>query len=419
MTVVDGIIGENQAEVGGGINALETRQLTLQNVAVYNNHAELFGGGLYDEGSGGGLQETVINETTISGNTAGAVGGGIYLLLREMAISNTGFCGNDPGQIIGFWTDYGGNTFQDGTCFFDCNGNGVEDGTEIGEGQLQDCDENGVPDLCEIADGSAEDCDGDGIPDVCTKGGFVTATSGTLPAFGVGVPQGLPLTGTPAAGGPVTITVEAIGDLSSELEFGIVTVNDVEVGTLFETGEDCGDDALLGSLVVDAEIFNLLTVAGPAEIAVTGSIAVDATFCPEGSTRITIDYLRTADGDCNENGLLDQCEIAGGFAEDCDGNGIPDDCEIDGGMAADCNGNGQLDGCEIAAGEVEDDNGDGIPDSCQCVFDLDRDGVVGGGDVGIFLGYWGTSDPVADFDGDGQVRAGDLGLLLAAFGSCP
>ncbi|MAC19455.1 MAG: hypothetical protein CMJ23_07225 [Phycisphaerae bacterium] len=151
----------------------------------------------------------------------------------------------------------------------------------------------------------------------------------------------------------------------------------------------------------------------------TGSIAVDATFCPEGSTRITIDYLRTADGDCNENGLLDQCEIAGGFAEDCDGNGIPDDCEIDGGMAADCNGNGQLDGCEIAAGEVEDDNGDGIPDSCQCVFDLDRDGVVGGGDVGIFLGYWGTSDPVADFDGDGQVRAGDLGLLLAAFGSCP
>ena len=419
VTVVDGIIGENHAEVGGGINAFDTRQLTLQNVAVYNNHAELFGGGIYDEGYGGGLQETVINASTISGNTAGAVGGGIYLLLREMAISNTGFCGNDPGQIIGFWTDYGGNSFSATTCFFDCNGNGVEDGTEIGEGLLQDCDQNGVPDLCEIADGSAEDCDGDGIPDVCTKGGFVTATSGNQGAFGVGIPQVLPLTGTPAAGGPVTITVEAIGDLSSPLEFGIVTVNGVEVGTLFETGADCSDRVLVGSLVVDPEIFNMLTVTGPAEIAVVGSIAVDADFCLNGSTRITIDYLRVVDGDCNDNGLLDQCEIASGLADDCDGNGIPDDCEIGDGMGADCNGNGQLDGCEIAAGDVQDNNGDGIPDECQCIFDLNLDDEVGGSDVGIFLGLWGSDDPIADFDGDGVVRAGDLGLLLAAFGPCP
>ena len=99
--------------------------------------------------------------------------------------------------------------------------------------------------------------------------------------------------------------------------------------------------------------------------------------------------------------------------------GIPDDCEVGGGMADDCNGNGQLDSCEIAAGEVEDGNGDGVPDSCQCVFDLDGDGDVGGGDVGIFLGLWGTTDPAADFDGDGVVRAADLGLLLAAFGPCP
>ncbi|MCP4834607.1 MAG: hypothetical protein GY895_07545, partial [Phycisphaera sp.] len=418
VTIVDGIIGENQAEVGGGINAFDTRQLTLQNVAVYNNHAELFGGGLYDEGYGGGLQETVINASTVSGNTAGAVGGGIYLLLREMAISNTAFCGNDPGQIIGFWTDYGGNVFSNGTCFFDCNANGIEDGTEIAEGGLEDCDQNGVPDLCEIADGSAEDCDGDGIPDTCAKGGFVTATSGTLPAFGVGVPQSLPLGGTPAAGGPVTITIEAVGDLFSELEFGIVTVNQVEVGRVFESGVDCGDTALLESLVVDAEIFNMLTVTGPAEIAVVGSIAVDGDFCPDGSTRITIDYLRVVDGDCNDNGLLDQCEIAGGLADDCDGDGVPDDCEIDDGMASDCNGNGQLDGCEIAAGDVDDNNGDGIPDSCQCIFDLNLDDEVGGSDVGIFLGLWGTDDPIADFDGDGVVRAGDLGLLLAAFGPC-
>ncbi len=418
VTIVDGIVGENVAEVGGGINSFDTRQLTLQNVAVYNNHATLFGGGLYDEGYGGGLQETVINESTVSGNTAGAVGGGIYLLLREMAISNTAFCGNDPGQIIGFWTDYGGNSFGDGTCFFDCNGNGIEDGVEIAEGQLQDCDENGVPDLCEIADGSAEDCDGDGVPDVCAKGGFVTATSGTLGPFGLGVPRSLSLVGTPPAGGPVTITVEAIGDLSGPSEYGVVTVNGVEVGTLFEFGEDCGDDSLIGSLEVDAAIFNMLTAAGPAEIVVTGSIAVDAEFCDNGSTRLTIDYLRASDGDCNDNGLLDHCEIAGGLVDDCNGNGVPDDCELDGGMAADCNGNGLIDGCEIASGDVGDQDENGIPDACECPFDLTGDGMVDGSDIGAFLGFWGTSDPMADFDGDGAVRASDLGLLLGAFGSC-
>ncbi len=418
VTIVDGIVGENVAEVGGGINSFDTRQLTLQNVAVYNNHATLFGGGLYDEGYGGGLQETVINESTVSGNTAGAVGGGIYLLLREMAISNTAFCGNDPGQIIGFWTDYGGNSFGDGTCFFDCNGNGLEDGVEIAEGQLQDCDENGVPDLCEIADGSAEDCDGDGVPDVCAKGGFVTATSGTLGPFGLGVPQSLSLVGTPPAGGPVTITVETIGDLSGPSEYGVVTVNGVEVGTLFEFGEDCGDESIVGSLDVDAAIFNMLTATGPAEIVVTGSIAVDAEFCDNGSTRITIDYLQASDGDCNDNGLLDHCEIAGGLADDCNGNGVPDDCELDGGMAADCNENGLIDGCEIASGDVGDKNENGIPDACECPFDLTGDGMVDGSDIGAFLGFWGTSDPTADFDGDGAVQASDLGLLLGAFGAC-
>ena len=198
-----------------------------------------------------------------------------------------------------------------------------------------------------------------------------------------------------------------------------MTVNGVEVGTLFETGADCSDGILVGSLVVDPEIFNMLTVTGPAEIAVVGSIAVDADFCLNGSTRITIDYLRVVDGDCNDNGLLDQCEIASGLADDCDGNGIPDDCEIGDGMGADCNGNGQLDGCEIAAGDVQDNNGDGIPDECQCIFDLNLDDEVGGSDVGIFLGLWGSDDPIADFDGDGVVRAGDLGLLLAAYGPCP
>ena len=54
-----------------------------------------------------------------------------------------------------------------------------------------------------------------------------------------------------------------------------------------------------------------------------------------------------------------------------------------------------------------------------CVGDLNNDGNVGGDDVGLLLGLWGSTDPVADLDGDGVVGGGDVGLLLGSFGFCP
>ena len=49
-------------------------------------------------------------------------------------------------------------------------------------------------------------------------------------------------------------------------------------------------------------------------------------------------------------------------------------------------------------------------------FDLNGDGCVDGGDLGIFLSYWGSDNPAADFDGSGQVDGGDAGLLLVNWG---
>ena len=48
--------------------------------------------------------------------------------------------------------------------------------------------------------------------------------------------------------------------------------------------------------------------------------------------------------------------------------------------------------------------------------DLNGDGVVDGGDLGLLLAGWGSRDPALDLDGDGNVGGGDLGLLLAAWG---
>jgi len=49
--------------------------------------------------------------------------------------------------------------------------------------------------------------------------------------------------------------------------------------------------------------------------------------------------------DCNNNGVLDDQDIANGTSSDCDGNGIPDECDIAADPAKDWNGDGILDVC--------------------------------------------------------------------------
>ena len=61
--------------------------------------------------------------------------------------------------------------------------------------------------------------------------------------------------------------------------------------------------------------------------------------------------------------------------------------------------------------------------SVACRADLDRDGIVGGADLGLLLGAWGPcaggAACTADIDRDGNVNGSDLGLLLGAWGRVP
>ncbi len=50
-------------------------------------------------------------------------------------------------------------------------------------------------------------------------------------------------------------------------------------------------------------------------------------------------------GDCNENSIPDECELAWEMAEDCQPNGLPDDCDIAAGTSQDMDGNGIPDEC--------------------------------------------------------------------------
>ncbi|MCA9283843.1 MAG: hypothetical protein KDA22_01415 [Phycisphaerales bacterium] len=53
-----------------------------------------------------------------------------------------------------------------------------------------------------------------------------------------------------------------------------------------------------------------------------------------------------------------------------------------------------------------------------CPADLNEDGMVDGGDLGLLLSAWGQAG-CADLSGNGTVDGGDLGLLLAEWGACP
>jgi hypothetical protein len=66
-------------------------------------------------------------------------------------------------------------------------------------------------------------------------------------------------------------------------------------------------------------------------------------------------------------------------------------------------------------GDELEELGQIIPD---CVGDLNGDGAVDGGDLGVLLSGWGGTG-AADLNGDGVVDGADLGVLLGAWGPCP
>ena len=94
--------------------------------------------------------------------------------------------------------------------------------------------------------------------------------------------------------------------------------------------------------------------------------------------------------------------------------------------SADCNNDNIVDYGQILQGQIADTNTNGIPDICEgptCHdIDLNLNGIVDGGDLGILLAFWGTVSPAfprADINGDGLVNGADLGIMLSFWGACP
>jgi len=91
---------------------------------------------------------------------------------------------------------------------------------------------------------------------------------------------------------------------------------------------------------------------------IMGTARPEATLAGITVTGGVLDALGAL-GDCNENGVFDEMDIASGESRDCNTNGIPDECEPD------CNNNNRADECDISRGLSPDCDDNGVPDECQ------------------------------------------------------
>jgi len=194
----------------------------------------------------------------------------------------------------------------------DCNGNGVDDATDIASGTSQDCNHNFIPDECDL---NTEDPDGDGL------------VSADVNA------NGIPDECEPDC------NHNGLPDDWDISEYHSTDIN--SNGIPDECEPDCNHNGHPDSY----------------DIATSASNDCNSNGVPD-----------ECEYDCNSNGVPDDCDIASETSQDCNGDGLPDECDIALGApfgSLDCNDNGVPDECDIATGYSTDANHNHIPDECE------------------------------------------------------
>jgi len=382
----------------------------------------------------------------------------------------------------------GGPYYCTADCDPDCNENGVPDFCEPEEPGACDCNGNGIDDATDIAAGSSEDCNGNGRPDECE----ITMTD--LEEADYAAEPSLPIPDASTVEHTITVPgSDPVRDVDVELDIShnwdrdlTISLRHEQVSVLLIDTRGGGGYDFTGTILDDEAKLTIAEGSAP----FTGSYRPEETLTAlDGMdqsgdwTLIVTDAMAPDDGllnawalhldvetnaslDCNDNGVLDECDLAEGTSSDLNGNQVPDDCEADcnfngvpdeldlaGGTSADCNANGVpdecdrrndpsldcndnliLDQCDIAVGTSLDTNGDGIPDECQqpCLCgDLSGDGQVDLQDLATFAMCFGAGPghlpsgcapqeyTCSDLNGDDWVNLSDFATLAAIYSLPP
>ncbi|MEM9065909.1 MAG: GC-type dockerin domain-anchored protein [Planctomycetota bacterium] len=164
------------------------------------------------------------------------------------------------------------------------------------------------------------------------------------------------------------------GTLQGDPRPGRLEAYDVTVELTYdltiEFGEDCNGDG-----VADIEQSFGLVDCNQDGLIDSCQIAEDPLL--DCDLNGVIDVCETTVGnDCDSNGLFDDCEMEADPSLDCNENGVLDRCEAS--LKLDCDQNGVLDSCELGADPSLDCNANGVLDRCEATAgrDCDRDGVL-------------------------------------------
>jgi hypothetical protein len=301
-----------------------------------------------------------------------------------------------------------------------------------------DCDNDGVFDACEIASG-AEDCNGNGIPDSCD------IAAGAQDANGNGVLDSCETAGTPRQwrkedggnGHWYRVFVSP-----SPLGWADARSHALSSGADLCSFADSAERQFAFELASDVpSAWTVLTVTGHYWGPWVGAFQVEGSIEPGGGWQWLVGG-GTGFGPADDVTLNNQSACCGGnedrlfiYSEgplentsNLELNDVPANGACQGvcsfgqrifaalfEWSDDCNNDGIVDYGQILTGQLADSDANGVPDICERPTDINRDGVVNGGDLALLLDNWGGTG-AGDVDGDGVVGGGDLALVLSDWG---
>lgn len=185
----------------------------------------------------------------------------------------------------------------------------------------QDTDNDGIVDSSDncpyVANPDQADCDKDGSGDVCEV--TVSLSTGNMGEIAEGVTTSGVLRGVQPSIGSVSITVTASADFGEPQQYASLQLGSTVItATLFQFGATaCASVPDTVGFSITEKCWNAIVAAskgGNMTVTILGNASVFPNQCARPQSTVSVYYHAALD--CNNNDVMDDCEIAGGSTPD-------------------------------------------------------------------------------------------------------